>query len=301
MNVQRTKNGEDPATPNTPSHPLNFFGASPNLQINATAESACQADHIVSPYIQQAAPAKQPSEASAALGMTVKAELGRARQPPGRPGQRTETQHKAARAAFLRGMGPDPSRHGMPPATLSGHDANFIMHWTYDPEDRFATLLGELDDLIAPPDEDLPPQGEPPQLAPDREQHMPGPAEPPAYTWTSSTRPSRTRDSHAASSPTKGCALRAHLQYPGSTITPAVEIPCKRWPPVPGIPCHPSGSGTKTPERPGSKNLEGVASRTAGKSGSATSKRSPSKTTGSPWISPCRDHTEDRLTPSPTQ
>ena len=106
------------------------------------------------------------------------------------------------------------------------------------------------------------------------------------------TRLSSTRDSHAASSPTKGRVLRAHLQHPGSMIAPTLESPRKRWPPCPGTPCHPSGLGAKTPERVGPKTSEGVASRTSGKSGSATSERSLSRTTGSPWIYPCRDPTE---------
>ena len=75
-------------------------------------------------------------------------------------------------------MGLDATRHGRLPVTLSIHDADFMMHWMYDPEDMFGTLLGKLDDLITLREEDLPPQGEPPQLAPEREQHTPGDAAP---------------------------------------------------------------------------------------------------------------------------
>ena len=63
----------------------------------------------------------------------------------------TDTKHGAAGATSLCGMGLDMTMHGMPPAMLSSHDADSIMPWTYDPEDRFGRLLVELDNLSALP------------------------------------------------------------------------------------------------------------------------------------------------------
>ena len=64
-----------------------------------------------------------------------------------------------------------------PPPALSTLDVAFILEWTYDAEDELGDIC---DDALL--EEDLPPQGEPPQHALGMADETPGNAKPPSIS-----------------------------------------------------------------------------------------------------------------------